>query len=494
MTEHLLSTNLLIALAGLIFIALTDREKTRIIKTAAAIISGLQCWIAFEILFNFNPLETALQFSERIRWISALRIDYYLGIDGINLIFLLITALLVFLSVLISWQTNKRVKEYFILLLTLDIGMVGIFSAINLFLFLIFLGITFFTTYLMIGIWTEYENTFNANRVGFFFMLSYILILLGLILLYYENRLHTFNLNELISGNVLSSPAQNILFTILLIGFAFLIPLFPFHSWLIPVIKRTPIGISMLIVGVITKIGAYGLIRIIAPLFPVTMKILAPGIAIWGLINIIYGAVCALGSEDSDHILGYFTLQQLGLLLIGLATIIAMAKSNMSAALTGISGTLLIAVSHASLIVLLLIVFKKVTPDGIKVINTSPGTRAIIILTLLGGLGMPGFSDFFARFLVMLGAFQTHGMIPIIIIGLIGMLLNFIVFLRLFRRMVFNQPSVSDGVNFDTPEIFVTIILLIVILILGFFPGFILNILKTGIVRMIEMFGTAINL
>ncbi|MDD5061244.1 MAG: hypothetical protein PHC43_09250, partial [Candidatus Marinimicrobia bacterium] len=117
----------------------------------------------------------------------------------------------------------------------------------------------------------------------------------------------------------------------------------------------------------------------------------------------------------------------------------------------------------------------------------------IVILALLAGLGMPGFSDFFARFMTMLGAFQTQGMAPIVILSLIGMLLNFVVFLRLFSRMIFNQPNVSDHVKFETNEIFVVVILLIVIILPGLFPGFLLNILKSGIIRMLEMFSTAVT-
>ncbi|MFA7709699.1 MAG: NADH-quinone oxidoreductase subunit M [Candidatus Neomarinimicrobiota bacterium] len=494
MTEHLLSVNLLIALAGLIFITLTNREKTGIIKTAAAIVSGVQCWIAGEILFNFNPLETALQFSERIKWIAALRIDYYLGVDSINLVFLITTALLVFLSVFISWKNEKRVKEYFVLLLTLDIGLIGIFSAINLFLFLVLLGIAFFAVYLMIGLWSEGNNASLTNRVGIFFLLAYILILLGIILLFYENRLHSLNLTELVSGVTLSVSAQYIIFAILFFGFALLIPLFPFHGWLIPIIKNTPVGVSMLIIGVMTKIGCFGLIRIIAPVLPVATNTLALGIGIWGLLNVLYGAVCALGSTDSDRILGYLSLQQLGIFLIGLATITNSTASNIPIALTGMSGALLMAISHACLICLLLIVFKKVIPSGSNAFKSSSGTRTIVILALLAGLGMPGFSDFFARFMTMLGAFQTQGMAPIVILSLIGMLLNFVVFLRLFSRMIFNQPNVSDHVKFETNEIFVVVILLIVIILLGLFPGFLLNILKSGIIRMLEMFSTAVIL
>ncbi|HRS90529.1 MAG TPA: NADH-quinone oxidoreductase subunit M, partial [Candidatus Marinimicrobia bacterium] len=119
MTEHLLSINLLIALIGLLGIALTKREKGNLIKTIAAIVTGLQFWTIIEILFNFNPMDTALQFSERINWIPAFRIDYYLGVDGINLVFLIITSLLIFLSVIISWNKREPLKEYFILLMIL---------------------------------------------------------------------------------------------------------------------------------------------------------------------------------------------------------------------------------------------------------------------------------------------------------------------------------------------------------------------------------------
>jgi len=496
MTEHLLSINLLIAFAGLVFITLTKRVKTTTIKTAATIVSGLQLWIGFEIIFNFNPLETALQFSERIKWIAALRIDYYIGIDSINLVFLSLTSLLVFLSVLIFWKNEHRVKEYFVLLMMVNIGLTGTFAAMNLFLFFVFLGITFFAVYLIIGIWTGPNGSNPANRLGVYILLGYILILLGLILLLYENHLHSLNLSELISGNTMSSVSQMIISIIFMLGFAFLIPIFPFHSWLIPVIKKTPVGLTVLVISIMTKIGLYGLIRIIAPVMPVAANTLALGIAIWGLLNIIYGAICALGSSDTDQILGYYTLQQTGFILIGFAAITGGAGQNIPAAVTGLSGALLIAASHAALIALLLIILKKYVPDSINALAVSPGLRPVIILTLLGGLGMPGLSDFIARFTTILGAYQIPRLNVITIISLFGLIANFIVFQRLFRRMIFNQVYSPDQpvVTFDTNEMFVIVILLSVIILLGLFPGFLLNILKAGLIRMVEMFSTAVAL
>lgn len=496
MTEHLLSINLLIAFVGLVFITLTKRDKTVIIKTAATIVSGLQLWIGLEILFNFNPLETALQFSERIKWIAALRIDYYIGIDSINLVFLSVTSLLVFLSVLISWKNENRVKEYFVLLMMVNIGLTGTFSAMNLFLFFIFLGIALFAVYLIIGIWAGSNGSNPANRLGIFLLLGYILILLGLILLLYENHLHSLNLSELISGNTLSPVSQIIISIVFILGFAFLIPVFPFHSWLIPVIKKAPAGITVLVISVMTKIGIYGLIRIIVPVMPIAANTLALGIAIWGLLNIIYGAICALGSSDTDQILGYYTLQQNGFILIGLASVSGGVGQNLLAAVTGLSGALLVSASHAAIFTLLLIMLKKCVPDSINASAVVPGMRPVIILTLLGGLGMPGFSDFMARFMTILGAYQIPKLNAITIISLLGIFSNFIVFLRLFQKMIFyrDYSAKQTVVTFDTNEMFVIVILLAVIILLGLFPGFPLNILKTGLTRMVEMFSIAVAL
>ena len=494
MTEHLLSINLLIALAGLFFIALTNREKTLMIKTVSLVITGLQFWIAIEIFFNFNPTETALQFSERIRWITALRIDYYLGVDSINLLFLSVTALLIFLTVVISWKTEKRIKDFYMLLLIADIGLTGVFSAMNLFLFFIFLGVTFFAIYLMIGIWSDKSDSNPANRVGIYLMLGYSLILLGLILLFHESRIHSLNLTELISGNTLPYASQMVILVIFLIGFAMLIPLFPFHSWLIPVINKAPLGVSILVVGILTKVGVYGLVRIIAPVMPAAFNILALGFGIWGLVNLIYGALCALGTEDTDQIIGYYTIQQMGIILIGFATIVGGLRQNLPATETGLSGAMIMVISHACLITLLLVILKKAVPDGIHPSQTSPGMRPIIVLALLGGLGMPGMSDFIAKFLTLLGAYQIPGLTVIVIISMIGIFLNFVVFLRLFKRLIFNPPSDSTRSTeaLDFNERFAVIILIIVIVMLGIFPGPLLGVIKTGLVKLVEMFSLAV--
>jgi len=490
MTEHLLSINLLVALVGLIFILLTKRNQALIIKTAAAIISGIQVWIGIEMLLNFNPHETALQFAERIHWIDGLRIDYYIGIDSGNLVFLLMTALLIFVSVLISWRQEKRVKEYFTFLMILNLGLTGVFAAMNLFLFVIFLGLAFFAAYLMTGIYADQDGTHPADRLGIYFIVSYILILLGSILLFYANSLHTLNLPELISGQIMSSFAQIVAGVVFLSGLAILLPLFPFHSWLIPIIKKTPVGISIIIIGVMTKLGAYGLIRIFLPVLPAATHYLALAISIWGLISILYGAICALGSTDTDQILGYCTLQQMGFVLIGLVTVLS---KNLPASVTGLSGAILLVSSHAALSTLLLFILKKIIPDGVAAVPFNPDVRSVIILTLLAGLGMPGFSDFIARFLIIIGAYQVPQLIAVTIISLFGILANFVVFIRLLRRTIFTQSGYTANqsvISFQTNEAFVIAILLIIIIGLGLFPGFLLNILKTGLVRIVELYNS----
>jgi len=490
MTEHLLSINLLIALIGLLGIALTKREKGNLIKTIAAIVTGLQFWTIIEILFNFNPMDTALQFSERINWIPAFRIDYYLGVDGINLVFLIVTSLLIFLSVIISWNKGEPLKEYFILLMILDIGLNGIFIAINLFLFLIFLGVTFFAIYLIIGFSNIRGSVNSVNRFGIPFLISYIFILLGVLLLYKSNNLHTLNLTELTVGNAISHDKQMVISIILLIGFAILIPLFPFHSWLIPLIKNGPKEVSLLILGIVTKVGLYGLVRIIAPVMPFATNSLTLALGIWGLVNIIYGAICALGSDDSNQILGYFTLQQLGFFLIGFATL--GENSNISIAVTGLSGSLLIVISHSCLATLLLIIFKNIRAENQNVARPSLPNIAILTLTLLAGIGMPGFLDFFARFLILLSAFQTQRLLILAIISLLGIFLNFAIYLKLFKKLVFSQQTRDSAKRLDSKEVFASVSLLIVLILCGIFPSFLLNIIQPGITRLLEMFSMAI--
>ncbi len=498
MTEHLLSINLLIALAGLLFIALTRSDKKAMIRTTAVIVGGLQLWIAFEILFGFDPLETALQFTERIRWIAALRIEYYIGIDSTNLIFIVLTALIFFLSVLISGKDDPRTKEYFLILLMIDLGLTGTFAAMNLFLFFIFLGLTGFGVYLMIGMWSGSSESNAVNRFGLFFILGYIFILLGLILIYHNNNLHTLNFSELAAGAVLSSEMQLVIALIFLIGLALIIPLIPFHGWLIPVIKKAPVGINMLIGGVLTKIGIYGFIRIIIQVLPSAVHSMALGIGIWGLLNIIYAAICALGSTDTDEFLGYFTLQQTGFILIGLATITEAANlgifqentQDFLAVVSGLSGSLMLACSHAISFTLLLIILKKTVHDGINFHPVPPGWRLFAIMTLLSAAGMPGFMDFIARFMTILGAYQIPELKAVAIISLLGLFANTIVILRLFGRLIFNNPPGADqmetGFSFD--EKFIVVTLLVFLVLAGLFPGFFLNTVQDGLVRMVRTF------
>ncbi|MCK4295731.1 MAG: NADH-quinone oxidoreductase subunit M, partial [Candidatus Marinimicrobia bacterium] len=340
MNEHLLSMNIFIPLLGILAITSASKKREDIVKIIAAITTGLQMWIALQIFFNFDRTKSGIQFVEHYSWIKTFSIDYFLGIDGLSFPLVLLTALILFISVFASWKLKKGVKGYFILFLLIDMGLMGVFTSMDLFLFLIFFGLTLFPTYLLIGIWGNSQSENTAIKYALFSVFSYVLILLGILVLYFKSNPNTFNILELIPNANFSLSFQIMTFLILFIGFAALIPIFPFHTWLISVLTKAPTAVSIIVVSILIKIGTYGLIRICLPILPSASIGFALPLSIIAIINIIYGALCALGQNDLKKIVGYFSISQMGFILLGFASVIGGVSGKTNAAITGISGSL----------------------------------------------------------------------------------------------------------------------------------------------------------
>jgi NADH-quinone oxidoreductase subunit M len=281
--------------------------------------TGLTLVLSLGLLAAFQPSLATIQFEERHLWIPQLNIFYHLGVDGLSLPLVVLTTLLGFLACLASWSITERLKEYFVLYLLLEIGMLGTFLALDLFLFYVFWEIVLVPMYFLIGIWGGGRREYSAFKFFVYTLAGSLAMLLGILALYLSTR--TFDLVDLAQlAPALEPSFQRLLFLAFFLGFAIKVPVFPFHTWLPDAHVDAPTPISVLLAGILLKMGGYGFFRISYPLFPEGAQWFALAMACLGMINIVYGSFVAMAQTDFKRLVAYSSVSHMGFVLLGLSS------------------------------------------------------------------------------------------------------------------------------------------------------------------------------
>ncbi|MHB9013183.1 MAG: complex I subunit 4 family protein, partial [Ignavibacteriaceae bacterium] len=365
-------------IVGMIFILFIPKTQATMIKSVTLLITGAQVIAALFILHYYNYSlggindPNSFQFMEKFRWIDIsgfswigrIKIDYFLGIDGISVPLVLLTAIITFIATLSSWTIDKQVKGYFALFLLLDTGMMGVFVALDFFLFYIFWELMLLPMYFLIGIWGGKRREYAAIKFFLYTLFGSIFILLVMIGLYFSTsetladgtRVFTFNMLAMMNPHnynqfgILSPLNPNnlrfIAYIFLFIGFAIKIPMFPFHTWLPDAHVEAPTAISVILAGVLLKMGTYGILRVCFPIFPEITRQLVWYIALFGMINIIYGALCAMAQKDFKKLIAYSSISHMGFVLLGMASLNSL----------GISGAVFQMFNHGTITAMLFLI------------------------------------------------------------------------------------------------------------------------------------------
>ncbi|MEK7449040.1 MAG: NADH-quinone oxidoreductase subunit M, partial [Planctomycetota bacterium] len=302
---HLLTYLIFLPVMAIPFILLLpSRLSGTATRMAALIFTGLQLLLAGYLFFIFDRQTAAFQFVEQAKWIPTFNIEYYLGIDGISILMVLLTPLISFLAVIASWGITKGVKGYFCLFLLLDTGMMGVFCALDFFLFYVFWEVTLLPMYFLIGIWGGPRKEYAAIKFFLYTLFGSVLMLLVILALYFTSNPHTFNITKLIElRNTFTGTGWLVAFIGLYIAFAVKIPAFPFHTWLPDAHTEAPTPISVILAGILLKMGVYGILRICLPILPEAARTFAIYMAIIGVINIVYGALCTMAQKDMKRLI-----------------------------------------------------------------------------------------------------------------------------------------------------------------------------------------------
>ncbi|HAM35907.1 MAG TPA: oxidoreductase [Elusimicrobia bacterium] len=482
----MLSLITFLPLFGALAILALPKERTRAIQAVALASSGLSLALCVALLFFFSRTSPDMQFVEKLPWIPSIGVQYFLGVDGLSYPLVLLTALMTLVSLIASLNIKNRVKEYFFWFLILEVGMLGVFAALDLVLFYIFWEITLVPMYFLIGIWGGPKKEYAAIKFFLYTLTGSVFMLLGILAVYFRSSPHTFDLLALMRGN--SSwdlKFQIVIFIAFYLGFAVKVPAFPFHTWLPLAHVEAPTAVSVVLAAVLLKMGVYGIMRVSYGLLPLGFSWFLPILVVIAVINIVYGALCAMAQQDMKKMVAYSSINHMGYCLLGIAGVTA----------TGFSGALLQMVNHGiitgMLFLLVGVIYDRAHTRDISAFGglaaKVPIYAGIMSLACFASLGLPGLAGFVSEFLCFLGAFMRWKVYTAI--SVLGLLTTAAFFLRMLEKVFLGplNPKWADLADVDARELCALIPLTALTIYLGVYPKPALDLMNSTIIHMASL-------
>lgn len=490
-TQHLLTWMTFFPLIGMVLILLAPSRAKTFIKRLALLTTLPPLWWGVELLRSYDP-SGGMQFVEKTPWISSFNIFYYVGVDGLSVPLILLTVFLCPICILASWGIQDRVKGYFALFLLLETGMLGVFCALDFFLFYVFWEIMLLPMYFLIGIWGGPRREYAAIKFFLYTLFGSVFLFIAMIViwLYTGGSFDLTTLRVEIAGSDLGS-LQDVkwwLFLGMFVAFAIKIPAFPFHTWLPDAHVEAPTAISVILAGILLKMGTYGLLRIAYPLMPEMAGQFALFIAIIALINIVYGALCAMAQTDLKKLVAYSSVSHMGYVMLGMA---AMTPE-------GMNGAVLQMFNHGTITAMLFLLVGVIYDrahhrdiDGFGgLAKNLPVFSAITCVAFFASLGLPGLSGFISEALVFLGAFPVFT--PITIVAMLSIVITAAYILWTYQR-VFLGPlneKYADLRDCNLREQVTLYPLAFIVILLGVFPHLILQLFQPTVAELLSILPT----
>jgi NADH-quinone oxidoreductase subunit M len=491
-----LSVIVFLPVAGAVIIAFTPGLSARLIRYIAAIFTLAPLVISLVLFAVFDrsaAVAGAVQFEETALWIAPINAHYHLGVDGLSLPLVLLTTLLGFLVILISWKVELRVREYFAWLLLLETSILGVFCSLDLLLFFIFWEIEVIPMYFLISIWGTGRKEYSATKYVIYTLFGSALMLAGILSLYFATG--SLNMVELSrSGLAMAQSVMPVapMFFLLLAGFAVKLPVFPLHTWLPDAHTDAPTAVSVVLAGTLIKMGGYGMIRICLSIFPDAARDYAPILLALAVVNIVYGAAVTLKQTDLKRLIAYSSISHMGFVLLGIFALgeLSLVGASLQMFSHGIITGLLFAVTG--------IVMHNTGERNIAnlggLARQTPAIAAIFAIGAIGAMGVPGTSGFIAEVSVFLGAFSSQavaGLHIYTIISLLGILLAAAYMLMLMQRVFFGPVlDKFDGVkDADNREKLYSAVFILAIFLIGVYPMVLTDVIKTGVTPIAAFWG-----
>jgi NADH-quinone oxidoreductase subunit M len=459
---HILSIVTFLPLAGALVLLAFKKENTRLFIHGATWLALLDFLLSVPLFFGYDTGLGGFQFQERGSWIPSIGVQYYVGVDGISLLLLLLTTFLGFISILSSWSAiTDRVKEYYIFMLALQTGMMGVFISLDFFLFYVFWEAMLVPMYFLIGIWGGPRKLYAAIKFFLYTLLGSVLMLLGILALYFYyprasgGMAPTFDITEFIRVlGPLTDPdwleMQKWIFLAFFVGFAIKVPMFPFHTWLPDAHVEAPTAGSVILAGVLLKMGTYGFVRFSLPMLPNATKYYLPWMLGLSVIGILYGALVAMVQKDWKKLVAYSSVSHLGFCMLGVFALNQM----------GLNGGILQMINHGlstgALFLLVGIIYERRHTRMIAefggLSKQMPIYATLFMIIMMSSIGLPLLNGFIGEFTILVGAFNIpsgYGFaLPLIgniggifwaVCAVLGIVLGAAYMLWLYQRTMFGK-------------------------------------------------------
>ncbi len=506
-TDHLLTLILFTPTAAAVLLLLVPPQQVRAIRWLSLLASLVPLGLSLGLWVGYDAAQPGFQFVERAVWYEAVNSSYHLGVDGISLPMVLLTTLLTPLSILISWSIEDRVRSYMVLFLLLETGMLGVFLALDLLLFFVFWEVGLVPMYFLINQW----GSANRNYASFKFLIYTMAGSLGLLLAIQLIGLAsgTFDLIAIAERwaaldqplTLLGLPirldigtVKAIAFWAFVVAFAIKVPVWPFHTWLPDAHTEAPTAGSMILAGVLLKLGAYGFLRLVLPLYPEQAAAYAAVLGLLAVLAIVLGAFASWGQDDFKRLVAYSSVNHMGFVVLGIAAA-GYARGTLHAAdaVIALNGAVLQMFNHglsaAGMFLLVGVIYERTHTRDLKawggLFPLMPAYGGILIFTAMASLGLPGLNGFVSEFLVVRGVWPIFT--PYTALSMIGLLITGAYILKAIKQVLhgpLNEQWTGHALEINRREALAIAPLMVLMLTIGVWPSWILGVINQTVMRL----------
>ncbi len=493
--SYLLTYLLVIPIIGSILILFINKDKVQVIKNIGLAVSLVAFIISLIIYFDFDNQISDFQFVNKFNWISGLNISYHVGIDGLSMLLILLTTFLTPLTLISSWNgIRNKVKEFTFFMLFLELGMLGVFASLDMFLFYVFWEAMLIPMYFIIGIWGGERRIYASIKFFIYTMAGSLLMLVAIIWLvvYSADILGGFTTNLLDlykTGPTIDKSIQGFLFLAFALSFAIKVPLFPFHTWLPDAHVEAPTAGSVILAGVLLKMGTYGFLRFNLPLFPQAAINYAGVISVLAVIGIIYGALVAMVQTDMKKLVAYSSVSHLGFVMLGIFAL------NQEAVQGAVIQMINHGLSTGALFLLVGMIYERTHTRKIAdyggIAKIVPFFAFALLFTSLSSIGLPGLNGFIGEFLILIGSFKSTVLNSwwFTVFAATGVIFAAVYLLWMYKKVVFGEvtnPEMNSLTDLNFREKLVLIPIFIFIVWIGIYPSTFLNVSSKTSEKIIE--------